>query len=47
MNVPIPLGAVAYQMYAAASSLGAGKLDFSAVCKVIETLTRVKIGTSK
>ena len=46
-NVPIPLGAVAYQTYAAARSLGAGKLDFSAVCKVIETLTRVKIGTSK
>lgn len=43
MSVPTPIGAVAYQMYAAASSLGAGKLDFSAVCKAIESLSGVKI----
>lgn len=43
MNVPVPLGAVAYQMYAAASSLGAGALDFSAVTKTIETLSDIKI----
>ena len=43
MNVPVPLGAVAYQMYAAASSLGAGSLDFSAVTKTIETLSGIKI----
>jgi 3-hydroxyisobutyrate dehydrogenase-like beta-hydroxyacid dehydrogenase len=46
MSVPTPIGAAAYQMYAAASSLGAGKLDFSAVCKAIETLSGVKISDS-
>ena len=39
MSMPVPIGAAAYQMYASASSLGAGKLDFSAVCKAIETLS--------
>lgn len=43
LGVPIPIGAVAYQMYVAASSLGAGNLDFSAVCKAIETLSGIKI----
>ncbi|MDP6038134.1 MAG: NAD(P)-dependent oxidoreductase [Candidatus Latescibacteria bacterium] len=43
LNVPVPLGAAAYQMYAAASSLGAGDLDFSAVTKAIETMSGVKI----
>jgi 3-hydroxyisobutyrate dehydrogenase-like beta-hydroxyacid dehydrogenase len=43
MNVPTPIGAMAYQMFAAASNLGAGKLDFSAVCKAIETLSGLKI----
>jgi 3-hydroxyisobutyrate dehydrogenase len=47
LNVPTPIGAAAYQMYSAASSLGAGKLDFSAVCKAIETLSGVKIAPSK
>ena len=47
MSVPTPVGAAAYQMYAAASSLGAGKLDFSAVCKAIETLSGVKISEFK
>jgi 3-hydroxyisobutyrate dehydrogenase len=43
MDVPVPLGAAAYQLYAAASSLGAGALDFSAVCRTIETLTGVRL----
>ncbi len=43
MSVPTPIGAAAYQMFAAASSLGAGKLDFSAVCKAIETLSGINI----
>lgn len=47
MNVPTPIGAAAYQMYSAASGLGMGKLDFSAVCKAIETLSGVKIAASK
>lgn len=44
LNVPVPICAAAYQMYAAASGLGAGDLDFSAVCKAIEHLTGTKIG---
>jgi 3-hydroxyisobutyrate dehydrogenase len=47
MSVPTPIGAAAYQMYAAASSLGAGKLDFSAVCKAIETLSGINIAEMK
>jgi 3-hydroxyisobutyrate dehydrogenase len=43
LNVPVPLGAATYQMYAAASSLGAGDLDFSAVSRAIETMSGVKI----
>ena len=43
MNVSVPLGAAAYQLYAAASSLGAGDLDFSAVCRANEALTGVRI----
>ena len=43
MDVPVPLGAAAYQLYAAASSLGAGELDFSAVCRTNETLTGVRL----
>ena len=46
MNLPTPIGAAAYQMYKAASSQGAGKLDFSAVCKAIENLSGVKISDS-
>jgi len=44
LDVPIPIGAAAYQAYAAASSLGEGKQDFSAVCRAVESLTGVKIG---
>ena len=47
LDVPAPIGAVAYQMYAAASSLGEGKRDFSAVCRVMETLTGIKIGKKR
>jgi 3-hydroxyisobutyrate dehydrogenase-like beta-hydroxyacid dehydrogenase len=47
LNVPTPIGAAAYQMYSAASGMGAGKLDFSAVCKAIETLSGVKIAAAK
>ncbi len=43
LNMPVPLGAVAYQLYAAASNLGAGELDFSAVSKAIETLSGIRI----
>ena len=47
LNAPTPIGAAAYQMFLAASSLGMGKLDFSAVCKAIETLSGVNIAASK
>lgn len=43
LSVPTPIGAAAYQMYAAASSLGSGKLDFSAVCKATEALSGIHI----
>ena len=46
MDVPMPIAASAYQMYAAASGLGAGKMDFSAVCQVMEKLTGVRIAGS-
>jgi 3-hydroxyisobutyrate dehydrogenase-like beta-hydroxyacid dehydrogenase len=45
MNVPMPISAVAYQMFALASSLGAGSEDFSAVCKAAEHLTGTRIGS--
>jgi 3-hydroxyisobutyrate dehydrogenase len=44
LNIPVPIGAAAYQMYAAASGLGLGEKDFSAVCRAIGTLTGLKIG---
>jgi 2-hydroxy-3-oxopropionate reductase len=47
LNVPVPIGAAAYQMYAAASGLGAGQQDFSAVCRAMEHLAGVKIGKSE
>lgn len=47
LNVPVPIGAAAYQMYAAASGLGAGEQDFSAVCRAIEHLTGLKIGKAE
>jgi 3-hydroxyisobutyrate dehydrogenase-like beta-hydroxyacid dehydrogenase len=46
LDVPVPVGAAAYQMYAAASGLGAGQQDFSAVCRAMEHLTGSKIGKS-
>ena len=44
LNVPAPLGGIAYQMFAIASRLGAGKLDYSAVCKAMAHISGVKIG---
>jgi len=44
LNVPAPLGGPTYQLFAIASRLGAGKLDFSAVCKAMEHLSGIKIG---
>lgn len=46
LNIPVPIGAAAYQMYSAASGLGAGQKDFSAVCKAMEHITGLKIGKS-
>ena len=43
LNVPMPIGAATYQMYAAASGLGAGELDFSAVCRAAEHLSGTRI----
>ncbi len=43
LNVPMPIGAATYQMYAAASGLGAGNLDFSAVCRAAEHLSGTEI----
>ena len=47
MNVAMPIAAVAYQMFALASSLGAGSEDFSAVCKAAEHLTGTTINTQE
>ena len=44
LDMPIPLAACAYQLYASASSLGEGYLDFSAVCRALEAMSGVKIG---
>jgi 3-hydroxyisobutyrate dehydrogenase len=41
MDIPVPIAAAAYQIYAAASTLGHGRDDFSAVCKAMENLTGV------
>ena len=43
MDIPVPIAAAAYQMYAAASTLGHGRDDFSAVSKAIEKLTGVSL----
>lgn len=43
MDVPMPIGAAAYQMYAMASRLGAGQLDFAAVCRAAEHAAGVTI----
>ena len=47
MNLAMPIAAVAYQMFALASSLGAGSEDFSAVCKAAEHLTGTTISTQE
>lgn len=44
MDIPVPIAAAAYQMYAAASTLGHGSDDFSAVSKAMEKLTGVNLG---
>lgn len=46
LDIPVPIAAAAYQMYAAASTLGHGSDDFSAVSKAMEKLTDVKLGKS-
>jgi 3-hydroxyisobutyrate dehydrogenase len=43
LNVPVPIGAAAYQMYSAASRLGSGELDFSAVARAFEHLSGIQI----
>jgi 3-hydroxyisobutyrate dehydrogenase-like beta-hydroxyacid dehydrogenase len=44
LDIPVPITAAVYQMYAAASTLGHGADDFSAVSKAIQKLTNVKLG---
>jgi len=44
LDIPVPIAAAAYQMYAAASTLGHGKDDFSAVSKAMEKITGVNLG---
>ena len=46
MDIPVPIAAAAYQMYAAASTLGHGSQDFSAVSKAMEKLTGINLGTA-
>lgn len=43
LDIPVPIAAVAYQMYAAASALGHGPEDFSAVCKAMEQWTGISL----
>jgi len=43
LNVPMLVGAVAYQLYALASRLGAGGDDFSAVCRATEHLSGARL----
>ena len=38
LSVPMPVGAAAYQHYAAGTSMGVGREDFSAVCKAVEKM---------
>ena len=47
LNVPVPIGAATYQMYSAASALGAGEMDFSAVCKAAEHLSGTRISRDR
>jgi len=46
LDIPVPIAAAAYQMYAAASTLGHGSDDFSAVSKTLEKITGVNLGES-
>ena len=46
LDIPVPIAAAAYQMYAAASTLGHGSDDFSAVSKTMEKITGVNLGES-
>ena len=43
MDIPMPLGSIAYELYAAASAMDLGTKDFSAVCKVLEKMARTHI----
>ncbi len=43
MDIPVPIAAAAYQMFAAASTLGHGSDDFSAVSKATEKLTGINL----
>ena len=47
LDVPMPIGAGAYQMFALASQLGAGKDDFSAVCRAAEHLSGIRLVASE
>ena len=43
LSVPMPVGAAAYQHYAAGTNMGVGREDFSAVCKAVEKMAGVQI----
>lgn len=43
LSVPMPVGAAAYQHYAAGTSMGVGREDFSAVCKAVEKMAGAQI----
>ncbi len=43
LSVPMPVGAAAYQHYAAGTSMGVGQQDFSAVCKAVEKMAEAQI----
>jgi 3-hydroxyisobutyrate dehydrogenase len=43
LSVPMPVGAAAYQQYAAATSMGVGREDFAAVCKAVERMAGVEM----
>ena len=47
LDVPMPIGAEAYQMFALASRLGAGKDDFSAVCRAAEHISGIRLAASE
>jgi 3-hydroxyisobutyrate dehydrogenase-like beta-hydroxyacid dehydrogenase len=46
-HVPLPLTAVAHQLYEAMVSLGSGELDNSAVILVLELLAGVQVGQAE